>query len=138
MTVPSGIRRSGFAIGVRLVRLSLRALGFARTVTVLRRLPQPFSHEPTNASAPTRWAGDISTVSRRPYGATCLDRSVFLWFVMRQRGLDGQIRIGVTLDGDILDGHAWVELDGSVVNDDPDIADRFEVFDDDPVGIVFS
>ena len=138
MTVPSGIRRSGFAIGVRLARLSLRTFGFARTVTILSRLPRPFSHRPADASAPTRWADDISTMSRRPYGATCLDRSVFLWFVMRQRGLDGQIRIGVAFDGDILDGHAWVELGGSVVNDDSDVADRFEVFDDDPIGIAFS
>ena len=85
-----------------------------------------------------RWAETIRRVGGRPYGATCLDRSVFLWFLMRQRDLDGRIRIGVAFDDDRLDGHAWVELDGVVVNDEPDVADRFSVFDEDPTGIVFS
>ena len=41
-------------------------------------------------------------------------------------------------DDNNLDGHAWVELDGRVVNDEPNIADHFTVFDEDPTGIVFS
>lgn len=138
MTVHTTIRRSGFAVGVRLVRLSLRMLGFARTVTLLDRLPTPLSNTPADATGPKRWADEIGGVGRRPYGATCLDRSVFLWFVMRQRGIDGRIRIGVSFDDDRLDGHAWVEIDGDVVNDDQDVADRFAVFDGDPIGIAFS
>ena len=48
------------------------------------------------------------------------------------------LRIGVTLEEDRLDAHAWVEQDGAVVNDDPDIANRFAVFDGDPAGLVFA
>ena len=62
---------------------------------------------------------------------------MFLWFLMRQRGLDGRVRIGVAFDDDRLDGHAWVELNGGVVNDNEDVADRFSTFDEDPTGIVF-
>ena len=98
----------------------------------------PFaSHRPDGAVA-VRWADQIARVGGRPYGATCLDRSVFLWFLMSQRGLDAGIRIGVAFEGNRLDGHAWVELDGRVVNDKPDVADRFSVFDDDPAGMVFT
>ncbi len=84
-----------------------------------------------------RWAETIDRVSGRPFGGTCLDRSVFLWFVMRMHCLDGDVRIGITLDGSKIEGHAWVEIDGLVINDSPDIADSFAVFDDDPVALVF-
>jgi hypothetical protein len=57
---------------------------------------------------------------------------------MRQRRLNGSIRIGVAFEDDKLQGHAWVEFNGTVVNDDADIAERFTVFEEDPIGIVFS
>ncbi len=138
MTPASVLRHLTFAVGSRLTRLSLRTLGFPRTITALDSVPRPFSHATTSPAEAVRWANEIDRVSQRPYGATCLDRSVFLWFAMRQRGLDGQIRIGVVFDDDRLDGHAWVELDGVVVNDDRNVAEQYVVFDEDPVGIVFS
>lgn len=134
----AAVRSAGFAVGVRLTRLSLRLAGFRRTVAVLDRVPKSSRARPASADDAARWADRIRRNGGRPYGATCLDRSVFLWFLIRQRGLDPQIRIGVAFDGDRLDGHAWVELDGRVVNDDPNVADHFAVFDEDPTGIVFS
>ena len=132
------LRDTGFAVGMRLTRLSLRFAGFRRTVSLLGGLPTPLAEQPAQSIDVARWVDVIRRMGGRPYGASCLDRSVFLWFVMRQRGLVGQIRIGVTSDGDRLDGHAWVEHDGVVVNDDPNVATRFAVFDGDPIGIVFS
>ena len=84
-----------------------------------------------------RWSETIDSVNGRPYGGTCLDRSVFLWFLMRLHRLDGNVRIGINFDGSKVEGHAWVEMDGRVINDAPDVADSFAVFDDDPIGIVF-
>ncbi|MCL1693356.1 MAG: lasso peptide biosynthesis B2 protein [Actinomycetia bacterium] len=138
MTASGLVRRAGFALGVRLTRLALRTIGFSRTVRLVGSLPTPFTDRTATIAAVQRWADDIELVGGRPYGASCLDRSVFLWFVMHQRNLDAYIRIGVTFDHGRLDGHAWVELDGTVVNDDPDVADRFAVFEGDPIGIVFS
>ena len=63
-----------------------------------------------------------------------------LWFTLRQHGLDGDIRIGVVANdgGSGIDGHAWVEYRGTVLNDEPDIGSRFAVFDDDPIDLVFA
>ena len=133
-TVPT----AGFAMGVRLTRLSLRLAGFRRTITILDCFPKPPKARAASTADVDRWTNTIRRVGRRPYGATCLDRSVFLWFLMRQHGLDGRIRIGVAFDEGRLDGHAWVELDGVVVNESPTVADHFAVFDEDPTGIVFS
>lgn len=128
---------AGIAVGLRVTRFLIRRLGFRRTISLLGRISLlPAQKSPATASV-TGWSERINRVAGRPYGATCLDRSVFLWWLMCQRGLDGQLRIGVAFDGDRLDGHAWVEIDGVVVNDDPQIVQQFAVFDEDPTGVVF-
>jgi hypothetical protein len=59
----------------------------------------------------------------------CLPRSVVLWALLRRRGLDGQLRIGVGLDDtDSRSFHAWVEHCGHVLNDTPDVAQRYMPF----------
>jgi hypothetical protein len=136
--VMTALRTLGFAAGLRLTRLSLRTIGFRRTVTLLGRLPSLPHRGPKGGGDAARWADMIHRVNGRPYGGTCLDRSVFLWFLMRRNSIEGRLRIGVAYVNSRLDGHAWVELDGHVVNDDPDVADRFTVFDEDPTGLVFS
>lgn len=129
----------GFALGVRATRFTLRRAGFRRTVSLLRSLPTPLGRRRPDAVSVRGWADRISAVGGSPYGATCLDRSIFLWALMRQRGLDGRLRIGVAFDADQrLDGHAWVEFGGRVVNDEPGVAERFAVFEEDPTGLVFS
>ena len=132
------IRDAGLALGLRATRFTLRRFGFHRTVRILAGIPTPMRRYPLDPEGPIGWAERIRSVSGRPYGGTCLDRSVLLWYLMQQRGLDGRIRIGVARDDDDLVGHAWVELDGRVVNDNPDVAGMYSVFDEDPTGIVFS
>lgn len=129
---------AGYAVGVRLTRLSLRTLGFRRTIAAMKSIPRPLVVHPSNVASASKWADAIARVGGRPYGATCLDRSVLLWLLMRQRGLDPRLRIGVAFDDDELNAHAWVESTGRVINDDPQVAERFAVFESDPTGLVFS
>ena len=121
--------------GVLLTRVALRTAGFAATIRALSALPRVLHarHAPD-----PRWAGEIATADTARLGGTCLDRSVALWFTMRQHGLDGDLRIGVARNGDTLDAHAWVEYGGAVLNDTADVSERFAVFDDDPTDLVFT
>ncbi len=130
-------RDLGFAVGLRLTRMIIRLAGFRRAIALARRLP-PSRRPLRSKNAVAHWSQTIARVGGRPYGGTCLDRSVFLWWLMRVRGLDGRLRIGVVIEDGQLDAHAWVEQDGIVVNDDPAVTDRFEVFDEDPAALVFS
>lgn len=130
-------RSAGIAVGVRLTRVSLRILGFRATITLLGTVSR-LGGSPATAADVSFWVASIDRAARRRFGASCLDRSVFLWFLMRRRQVEADIRIGIAFEGNRLDGHAWVESGGKVINDDPDIADRFAVFDEDPAGIVFS
>jgi hypothetical protein len=122
-------------VGVRLIRFSIRRLGFASTVRFLTSLPRLGGTAP---APDPRWAAELAAGAGGRYGGSCLDRSVALWFVLHQHGIDGNLRIGVARDGDAIDGHAWVEYRGQVLNDAPEVATRFAVFDDDPVGMVFT
>jgi hypothetical protein len=48
------------------------------------------------------------------------------WFLLRRRGIDGQLQFGARqLDGRI-EAHAWVEVDGRPINDTPDVRQRFQ------------
>lgn len=53
-----------------------------------------------------------------PLRISCLPRSVALWRLLRRRGLDAEIRLGVQpAGGDGLAAHAWVEVGGEPVSD---------------------
>jgi hypothetical protein len=49
--------------------------------------------------------------------ATCLPRSLTLWWLLRRRGIESELRLGVRKDGDSIVAHAWVECEGEVVGD---------------------
>lgn len=63
-------------------------------------------------------------------GPKCLTRSMVAWFLLRRRGFDAVLRLGVPLEtGGTFEAHAWVELDGLVVWEPADVQERFGPFD---------
>jgi hypothetical protein len=61
--------------------------------------------------------------------ASCLRRSLTLWVLLRRGGREAVLRIGVPRDDPRATMHAWVELDGMVIGDRPDVTERFLPFD---------
>ena len=66
-----------------------------------------------------------SAVRRGFYDATCLRRSLVLWWLLRRRGIESRLRIGARIEGDMFSAHAWVEYQDIVLNDSPDVRKRF-------------
>lgn len=64
---------------------------------------------------------------RGAYRATCLRRSLVLWWMLRRRGMDSRIRVGVRNDGGEFASHAWVEWEEQVINDAADVAASYVV-----------
>lgn len=109
----------------------LRRLGL-RSVQSLLPLGRGRMHRRTEAFEAERVAWIVKiTAMYGPWAANCLQRSVVLWWYLRARGLDADLRIGVRRDPERggLDFHAWVEHDGLVVNDRPDVRERYATFD---------
>lgn len=63
---------------------------------------------------------------RGVYEATCLRRSMTLWWMLRRRGIDSNVRIGVSIEDEFA-SHAWVEMEDVVLNDAADVRERYTV-----------
>lgn len=121
--------------GLAVVGALLRLAGFERTVAWLRGSSRrPEDRDP--AAGALEWARRrsqlIAIAARRgPYRATCLPRSLLLWWIVRRRGLDPRLRIGVRRSEGELFAHAWIELSDEVLNDRAEIAQTFAAFEAD-------
>ena len=129
-------RLVAYGLGIRVTQFLIRTIGFRRAVRFLGAVAA--FRDQSEEGDPRRWVAEVDKVTLRPRTPSCLDRSVFLWFVLRLHGIDGDLRIGIAPNDDTIEGHAWVELDGDVLNDADDIAKHFAVFDGDPIGLAFS
>ncbi len=68
----------------------------------------------------------VNAAARRGiYDATCLRRSLVLWWLLRRRGIVGTLRIGAHIEAGAFSAHAWVEFQDEVINDEPDVRERY-------------
>jgi Transglutaminase-like superfamily len=63
-----------------------------------------------------------------PGTITCLQRSLALQTVLHRRGMPSTLRFGVRTGKKGPEAHAWIEVNGVVLNDTPDVAQRFPAF----------
>ena len=102
-------------LALPLVSLSLRVLGYVRTVRLVEWLSR----------RPRRSAGDddlreaealaqlVAITGRRRFvQATCLRQALLVHGLLRRRGLRPELKLGVRREGDGIEAHAWVELEG--------------------------
>jgi len=64
-----------------------------------------------------------------PLDASCLRQSLLIWWLLLRRALlAAELRIGAGNREEFL-AHAWVELEGRLVNESPDVTERYRPFD---------
>jgi hypothetical protein len=109
-------RLLGLACGLPVVEASLRCFGAQRTASWLSRVIRPDTFHPTTAvelRQAERLAQLTSIAARRGVApARCLSQALLLRALLRRRGLDAVLQVGVRKDAGEFDAHAWVELDG--------------------------
>lgn len=108
----------------------LRLAGFRRAQGFLSKMAgrraRPLDLEKTQAQ---RAASLVAAAAAEgPYHANCLEQSLTLWWLLQRRGTACQLRIGVRKQADRLEAHAWVELDGAILNDGEGIHRHFSPF----------
>lgn len=114
------------AVWLPLSALGVRWMGLRRWMSFLEQVSAPGS-VPLPATPPEAIARMVAAAARRsPILVKCLPRSVVLSWFLRSRGLAAELRFGGRKEGDQLEAHAWVELDGST----------FDVSDSSPAGFV--
>jgi hypothetical protein len=129
--LPAAERRTLVAAATLLppLRFALRIVGLQRMQRGIARKPLPQA-APLSLQEAQRLGSLVNSASHHSLGpANCLTRSVYLWWLLRRRGVDCQLRIGVRRVQGRLDGHAWVEFAGIPINDRPDVSADFAAFD---------
>ena len=118
------------AVWLPIFWLGLRLLGLQRFHARLQRRPVA-GGKPMNLVELRALGELVSIAARHTLGPrTCLTRSLLLGWMLRRRGMESQLRIGVRLTNGELDAHAWVECDGIPINDQHDISTQFASFGD--------
>lgn len=118
------------------VAVLLPLVGYRRLHRILARWPRrpaPRFTDPAAAAARVRVLARVVSAVAGPgrFRATCLRRSLVLWWIARLEGIETALRIGVRREETELRAHAWVEHLGRPVNDAADIAEAFPPFDAD-------
>jgi hypothetical protein len=125
-------RRIALAAVVALPVLHLAArLGGLRAVRRLLPLRSGAPRALGGFAAGRHLAAPVATTASALHldGSSCVARATFLWWLLRRRGVAAEVVIGSRrLDGR-FEAHAWVEVGGAVVDDAPDIRERFAAFD---------
>ncbi len=113
-----------------LFRLALRFRGLQRLQARLYRAVPKGAAQPALDDL-KRTGALVNAASNRLLGPdNCLTRSLYLWWLLRRRGVACELRIGVKMNDGALDAHAWVEHAGVPLNDRDDVGERFGAFDD--------
>jgi hypothetical protein len=84
---------------------------------------------PASAARLARVAWLVGVAGRHIVRVSCLSRSVALARVLGRRGAPAAVRIGVRTVSGRLEAHAWVVLNGRVINDDEAAVTQYAVFD---------
>ena len=116
---------------VSTVWASLRMFGLPRTLE-WAAAPRPSRQSSDSLALLPASLGRLVNVAARygPIRAACLVRSLVLIRILSGRGVAGTLQIGVRKGASSqLDAHAWVECHGIPVNDHPNVARDFAVFD---------
>lgn len=98
------------------ISLALRLRGYRRTQAWLEchsRHPGPRVATMQELADAQRTAELAAIAGRRgPVATTCLRQALAVYWVLRRRGLQPQLKFGVDRISATADMHAWVELDG--------------------------
>lgn len=111
------------SLGLPLIHGAIAIVGYQRTQHWLqRRSIHPAAHvaSPSDLESAQRLAHLISIAGRHgPISATCLRQSLLLYGLLRRRGLQPDLRLGVRKQAEAIDAHAWVELEGQALAPTP-------------------
>jgi hypothetical protein len=60
---------------------------------------------------------------------SCLAKSLALWWLLGRQGIASQLRIGISKENEKFEAHAWVERDGTAVNEPEERHHHYSAFD---------
>jgi Transglutaminase-like superfamily len=119
---------------LHMTETGLRVVGFRKWRQLIERFP---AHAGRQALQPVAEATLVTRIVRATRSAelhglktpNCLERSLTLWWLLREKGIDAELHIGARKSESRFQAHAWVELAGAVLNDSADVHKHYTRFD---------
>jgi hypothetical protein len=125
------------AVLLPLISLSLRARGFRSTQLGFQKcLPKIASGSAISLSSGVDarvelTARMVKSAAHRSFRrATCLEKSVALWWLLGRQGIASSVRIGARKFGEKFEAHAWVEYNGVALNEPEEMHSHYPAFDE--------
>jgi hypothetical protein len=117
-----------------LVALSLRWRGFRATQAALERFLPKANPEPDAALANKDAAVTAHMVNAADrHGLvhpSCLAKSLTLWWLLARQRIPSRLRIGIRKEKERFEAHAWVERDGTALNEPDEHHHHYAAFDE--------
>lgn len=110
------------AFVVPLVEISLKLVGFNQIVNFLHRFSN-FNGTVQNQSNEVKRYKRLLFLfyAKFPFAGKCLARSIALWFLLKRKGIETDLRFGMKKENGKLLAHAWVEYKGKPLTLDPEV-----------------
>jgi hypothetical protein len=118
-----------------LTMIGLRLFGFRRWKEWVEKMSQPAYRAaalPSDSQLDTAMRAARAVRSAQlhgPISPNCLERSLTLWWILLHEGVHGELHIGARKQDGQLEAHAWVELDGRILNDEEEVREEYAQFD---------
>lgn len=98
---------------------AMRIVGFRRTLKIARRLARRPNLTMSRDQAEQVLQRIVSATAFYPGRSQCLEQSIVGYVLLRRRGFDAQLKLGVQPYP--FFAHAWIELDGVALTEAPDL-----------------
>jgi hypothetical protein len=112
------------------IAAALRLFDYQRTRQWLERRSSRAGSRPADSGdfAAAQDLANLASIAGRhgAIKATCLRQSLLVYWLLRRRGLDPDIKLGVRKHDGVFDAHAWVELDGVALAQSDPVHQPFE------------
>ena len=116
-----------------LVALSLRWRGFGATQAALKRFLSNVHPE----RDPALVSKDATVIAHMVKAAdrhglvhpSCLAKSLTLWWLLARQGISSHLRIGIRKEEEKFEAHAWVERNGTALNEPDEHHHHYAAFD---------
>ena len=127
------------AILLPVISVSLKARGFRGTQeSLLRFRPGVLRDTRAGAASPQHeiarsqlTARMVNAAVRQVWsGSTCLEKSLALWWLLRRQGVASDLRIGARKVENKFEAHAWVEREGTALNEPEELHRHYAAFDE--------
>ena len=112
----------------------LKVKGFKHTQDILSQLSKNVSDSDLAKETQLAKAQNITRMvsiaaAYGPIRVKCLNKSLVSQWLLRKKGIMSDLKIGIGKDSSIsFNAHAWLEIQGVVLNDVKDVRGRFSVF----------